>query len=95
MLEGGVTSTQPNIHLPGAGDFKGAPHFRMVDPKMQGLAGVIHFIGGLAGAVDRHCLDLDAWQAMTPEERIENHVSEEDMDKIKESYDCKAPRARL
>ena len=95
MLEGGVTSTQPNIHLPGAGDIQGAPHLRMVDPKMQGLAGVIHFIGGLAGAVDRHCLDLDAWQAMTPEERIENHVSEEDMDKIKESYDCKAPRARL
>jgi hypothetical protein len=95
MLAGSAKMTQRNNYLPGAADIKGAPHFQMVDPKAQGLAGVIRFIGGLAGAVDRHCVDLDAWQGMTPEERIENHVSEEDMEKIKENYNCKAPRARL
>lgn len=89
-----IAVPQSNIRLPGAGDIKGAPRFRMVDPKSQGLAGVVRFIGGLAGAVDPHCLDLDAWQAMTTEERIENHVSPDEMEKIGQNYGCKAPRGR-
>lgn len=92
LLEGVAAVGRSNTRLPGVGNIKGAPRFRMVDPKSQGLAGVIHFIGGLAGAVDRHCLDLDAWQAMTPEKRIENHVSDDDMEKIREGYDCESFR---
>lgn len=41
----------PHIRLPGGGHVPGAPHFRMVDPRSQGIAGVIHFIGSLTGAL--------------------------------------------
>lgn len=62
----------------------------MVDPNMQGLTGVIHFIGKLTGAVDPHCLQFDEWQGMTPEERRKNDVSEAAMDKIRDDYNCEA-----
>lgn len=80
----------PKIKLPFGEHVKGAPNFHMVDPHMQGLAGVVHFIGGLTGAVDKHCLDLAAWQGMTAQERIENHVDGSAMEKIEQNYNCSA-----
>jgi len=74
--------------LPGA-LVPGAPRFRMVDPRSQGLAGVVRLIGGLAGAVDPHCLDVDAWQGMTDEERVAHHVAARDIERLADEYGCK------
>lgn len=79
---------RPNIRLPGGNAIPGVPHFEMVDPRSQGIAGVIHFIGSLTGAVDSHCLDLDAWQAMTVKERVAHGVSSDDVERIKDNYNC-------
>ncbi len=83
-----------SLRVPGDSTAPHAPRFRMVDPRTQGIGGVVRFIGGLTGAVDSHCLDLEAWQGMTPAERIANRVSSDDMQKIADRYDCRAPHRR-
>ena len=86
--------SNPRVRLPGTdGQIAHAPDFQMVDPKTQGVAGLIHFIGHLTGAVDPHCMDLDAWQSMTEQERIAHHVSDRQMQAIAEQYHCIDPRA--
>lgn len=83
-----------NVHLPGSTQpVRGMPVFRMVDPKMQGLAGAVRAIGGLLGAVDSHCVDLDAWRNMTRSERIAHHVTDERMDDYAERYHCVPPES--
>ena len=83
-----------NIRIPGDSFVSHAPRFRMVDPRTQGLGGVVRAIGSMFGAVDSHCLDLDAWQGMTPAERIAHHLSSDVMQKIADQYHCQAPRQR-
>lgn len=91
-LSGNVPYGHQSIRIPGTGAAPGAPHFRMIDPRDQGIAGVIHFIGGLTGAIDPHCLDLEALLGMTPEERVAHHVGASEMELLEASNDC--PRAR-
>ena len=82
-----------NVRIPGDSFVSHAPRFRMTDPRMQGLGGVVRVIGSMLGAVDPNCLDLDAWHGMTPTERIAHHVpSDEKMQKIADKYHCIAPR---
>lgn len=87
----GAIRARPRVRLPGA-LLPGAPRFRMVDPEAQGVAGFVRFLGSFTGAVDRHCLDLDAWRGMTPEERIAAHVSPADLEAIESRYRCAASR---
>lgn len=83
-----------NVRLPGSTQpARGMPVFRMIDPKMQGLAGAVRAIGGLLGAVDSHCVDLDAWRNMTRSERIAHHVTDERMDDYAERYHCVPPES--
>jgi hypothetical protein len=81
------------VRLPGAAYVKGAPRIRMVDPRSQGVAGVIRLIGSVTGAVDKHCLELEAWEGMSTEERIEHHVSGADMARAGDGYGCRASPA--
>lgn len=86
-----------NLRLPGSDQtVRGAPVLPMIDPHMQGLAGVVHFIGSLTGAVDPHCLDLEAWRSMTPAERSARHVDTDaaQMDAIATRHGCKPPPPR-
>lgn len=80
-----------NIRIPSAAAAPGAPHFRMIDPRAQGLTGAIHFIGGLTGAIDPHCLDLEALLRMTPEGRVAHHVGASEMELLEASPDCPRP----
>lgn len=80
------------VSLPGAPVIKNAPRFRMADPRSQGVAGVVRIIGSFTGAVDGHCVDLDAWEGMSADERIAHHVSEADMGRIRENYGCEEHR---
>lgn len=83
------------VRIPGAKTIHGAPSFQMIDPKMQGVAvGLVRAIGGITGAEDPRCVDLDVWQGMTPEERIKNHISEEDMENIQANHNCGTPGSR-
>ena len=83
-----------NVRVPGSGaPVRGMPVFRMADPRMQGLAGVIRVIGRATGAVDPHCLQLSAWSGMSPQERIVNHVDADDaqMAAMVARYGCSDP----
>lgn len=66
----------------------------MVDPKTQGLAAnIVRAIGSLTGAVDPECVNLDVWQGMTEEERIEHHISDADLEEAaKQANHCYSPR---
>lgn len=90
-ISGNASYVRQNTRIPGAAAAPGAPHFRMIDPRAQGLAGVIHFIGGLTGAIDPHCLDLEAWRGMTPEERVAHHVGAREMELLEATYECPLP----
>lgn len=70
-----------------------APRFRMIDPRDQGLSGIVRMIGKFTGAVDSHCLDAQAWQAMTPEERIAHYITERDIERTAEAYGCRPASA--
>ncbi len=78
-----------NTHIPGGGsaDPRGN-RFPMVDPRSQGLAGIVRMIGSWGGAINPHCLDEEAWRAMTPAERSDNHVSTDVMDQTAAAYRC-------
>lgn len=89
FLQGRSSHTESRqARLPGGAFVKGAPRLQMVDPRVQGLAGVVRLIGSVTGAVDKHCIDLDAWQGMTPEERIAHHVSQADVARAREEHGC-------
>ena len=64
-----------NVRVPGSGaPVRGMPVFRMADPRWQGVAGVVRFLQRRLGALDPHCAELEAWDGMTPQERIDHHV---------------------
>ena len=88
----GADYGQQNVRVPGSSQpVRGMPVFRMADPRMQGIAGVVRFIGSHMGAVDPHCLKLDAEGSMTTRERIANHVDEAQMADIAARYGCPDP----
>jgi hypothetical protein len=85
---------QQNVRVPGdSRPVHGMPVFRMADPRMQGIAGVVRIIGSHLGAIDPHCLKLDVESNMTARERIANHVDADDaqMAAIAERYGCPDP----
>ena len=85
---------QQNVRVPGSSaPIRGMPTFRMADPRMQGLAGVVRVIGSLTGAVDPHCLELDRASGMTPQERIDQHVDTDNAQSaaITARYGCPDP----
>lgn len=78
-----------NVHLPGSAQpVHGMPVFRMVDPKMQGIAGAVRTVQRLFGIPDRHCVDVDAWRGMTTSERIARHIDDERIDETAARYHC-------
>ena len=90
----GADYGRQNVRVPGSSaPIRGMPVFRMADPRMQGLAGVVRFIGHLTGAVDPHCVELERQQAMTVRERIDRHVDTDDaqMAAIAARYGCSEP----
>lgn len=81
--------------LPGQAAVPHAPVFRMADPRRQGVAGLVHLLGSLTGAVDPKCIQLDKWQRMSLQERDANHVTDKAMADIEREHGCIPPPARV
>lgn len=80
--------------LPGSREpVRGAPVIAMVDPRTQGVAGLVRLIGSLTGAVDPHCADVDAWRGMDARERIAHHVDPDAIAATADRYGCAPPPA--
>ena len=85
---------QQNVRVPGSSrPVRGTPLFRMADPRMQGIAGVVRFVGSHLGAIDPHCLELDAESGMSRRERIAHHVDDDGARRaaMAERYGCPDP----
>ena len=89
------TYGRQNIRVPGSSEpVHGMPVFRMADPRWQGLAGVVRMVGSHLGAIDPHCLKLDAESNMTTQERLANHLDADDAaqdEAIAARYGCPDP----
>lgn len=78
-----------NIHLPGSSQpVHGMPVLRMVDPKMQGIAGVVRRVQQLFGITDSHCVDVDVWRHMTVAERLAKHIDDARIEQTAADYRC-------
>jgi hypothetical protein len=81
--------------LPGRTAVPHAPVFRMIDPRTRGVAGVVHLLGTLTGAVDPKCIQLDKWQRMSVQERGARHITDKAMADIEREHGCIPPPARV
>lgn len=76
-----------NIHLPGSGQpiVKG---LQMVDPRSQGVGGVVRAVQTLFGVADPHCINVEVWRGMSVREMLDRHMSPDQVEKTAEKYHC-------
>ncbi|MBT2144089.1 MULTISPECIES: hypothetical protein [unclassified Rhodanobacter] len=80
-----------SVHgVPGS-DTPFVPGIRLVDPMSQGIGAVIRTTQRALGVKDSHCIDVDVWRHLTPQELSARHISPGDVDKVDEKYDCNRP----
>lgn len=68
-----------------------APGISLVDPMSQGIGAVIRTTQRALGIKDSHCIDVDVWRHLAPQELIARHVSPGDVDKVDQKYQCNEP----
>jgi hypothetical protein len=76
--------------VPGS-DMRFVPGIRLTDPMKQGIGAVTRKVQRLFGVTNHHCIDVDVWRHLTPQELSARHISSGDVDKIDEKYDCNRP----
>lgn len=76
--------------VPGS-DRRVAPGMQLTDPMHQGIGAVMRNAQRLFGVTNRHCIDVEVWQHLTPDELSARHISPSDVNKINEKYDCNRP----
>jgi hypothetical protein len=80
-----------DVHgVPGS-DMHFVPDIRLTDPMRQGVGAVMRKAQRLFGVTNRHCIDVEVWRHLTPQELSARHISSGDVDKIDEKYDCNRP----
>ncbi|WP_448097212.1 hypothetical protein [Luteibacter yeojuensis] len=76
--------------VPGS-DRRQAPGIQLTDPMNQGVGALMRNTQRLFGVTNRHCIDVEVWRSLTPEERISRHISSGERTKIEEEYKCDKP----
>jgi hypothetical protein len=80
-----------SVHgVPGS-DAPFAPGIHLVDPMSQGIGAVMRAAQRAFGIKNNHCIDVDVWRHLTPQELSARHISPGDVDKVDEKYDCNEP----
>ena len=80
-------SFPPAVRLPGSGT-PIVPGLHLIDPRMQGAAGVARALQSLFGVTNPHCTDVEVWRGMTTEERLARHISSTQVEHTAEEYHC-------
>ncbi len=57
----------------------------------QGIGSVVRNAQRLFGVTSRQCIDVEAWQQLTPEELSARHLDAQDVAKAAEKYQCNRP----
>jgi hypothetical protein len=76
--------------VPGS-DTPSAPGIRLIDPMSQGIGAVMRTARRAFGIKNRHCIDVDVWRHLTPQELSARHIPPGGVDKVDEKYDCNRP----
>ena len=63
----------------------------LIDPRTQGIAAVMRRAQRLFGIANRHCIDVDVWRHLTPQELIAQHVSPGEVARTDATYHCNRP----
>jgi hypothetical protein len=77
--------------VPGS-DIPSAPGIDLIDPMSLGVGAVMRKAQRLFGVKNRHCIDVDVWRNLTPQELSARHISPGDVDQVDEKYDCNRPQ---
>lgn len=80
-----------DIHgVPGS-DTRVAPGLELTRPMNQGIGAVMRNTQRLFGIPSRHCVDVEVWQHLSPDELSARHLSPLDVRRETEKYDCNQP----
>lgn len=64
---------------------------QFINPMNQGIGAVARKMQRLFGITNHHCIDVEVWKSLTPEELIVRHVSPDDVKEQAEKYNCYHP----
>ena len=76
--------------IPGS-DAPVASGIQLTDPMNQGVGAVLRSTQRLFGITDRHCIDVEVWQSLSPDELTARHLSPEDVKREDDKYNCNRP----
>jgi hypothetical protein len=80
----------PATRIPGS-DVPLVRGIHLTDPDTQGMAAVVRKTQRLFGITSSHCIDVDAWRRLSPDELHKRHLSTDDLDRLEEQYQCNRP----
>jgi hypothetical protein len=85
------TQRSHDVHgVPGSG-INLVPGIRLTDPMKQGVGAVMRKAQRLFGVTNHHCIDVEVWRHLTPQELSARDISSSDVDKIDAKYECNKP----
>lgn len=64
---------------------------QMTDPMNQGIGAVLRNTQRLFGVTNKHCIDVEVWQSLSPDELVARHLSPADVQHANEKYGCNRP----
>jgi hypothetical protein len=67
------------------------PGIQLINPMNQGIGAVARKMQRLFGITNRHCIDVEVWKSLTPEELIARHISLDEVEAQAEKYNCYHP----
>ncbi len=67
------------------------PGIRLIDRDEQGIGALVRKTQRLFGITNRHCVDIDVWQHLTPNELSARHISPSDVERTLEAHHCNRP----
>ena len=68
-----------------------APGIALTNSMDQGIGSVMRSTQRLFGVTNRHCIDVEVWQHLTPDELKARNLSAADVERESEKYDCNRP----
>jgi hypothetical protein len=97
MADGGfsqrLSAAQRAQHVPGlpGSDTRLAPGVQMIDPRSQGIGGLMRNAQRLFGVPSKPCIDVEIWSRMSIQELLARHLSPADVEAANQKYDCNRP----
>jgi hypothetical protein len=67
------------------------PGIQLINPMNQGIGAVARKMQRLFSITNRHCIDVEVWKSLTPEELIARHISLDEVEAEAEKYNCYHP----